>query len=413
MFYSPVWEYGEFKLVIRPDTPNYHAYWHGGGRAQRRSTGTSDLAEAQRFLIAIAEKHAAPAPERSASETPILDVVSDYIERLRTDGKYWRSSVSALKHLLEFTRLTGCRFVDQFGFDAQRQYVEWRMVRLKAQGHRASNATLNKELGVIRAALRSAHKRGRLESAPHVELLPTPPPRQRFLRPHEVKRLLAACETPHLRLYVLLALHTLQRPGAIFGLKVEQVDLGWGRIDFLPPGSSQNVKRRPVVPITPTLYPHLERAVADSITGHVLEYDGKPLKSVKRSFAKACERAGLDDVMLYTLRHTGATLMAASGVPLRQIAGWLGHTETRTTELYAKHHPDYLSEAAVSIERLFGGETAKFHPRSSLAGNEDEHLVYGDPPTHKLARSLKAAESGAGQTSCGHAKLDRHLEHRN
>ena len=48
--------------------------------------------------------------------------------------------------------------------------------------------------------------------------------------------------------------------------------------------------------------------------------------------------------------------MAAAGVPLRQIAGMLGHTEQRTTELYAKHHPDFLQAAASTLETLFGDQ---------------------------------------------------------
>ena len=45
--------------------------------------------------------------------------------------------------------------------------------------------------------------------------------------------------------------------------------------------------------------------------------------------------------------------MAQRGVPLREIAGYLGHSEQRTTELYAHHHPDFLMKNAArkSFER--------------------------------------------------------------
>lgn len=179
-----------------------------------------------------------------------------------------------------------------------------------------------------------------------------PPPRERFLRPQEIRALLSECHEPHLRLFVLMMLHTLQRPGAIFDLKHEQVDLELDRIDFLPPGRLQSTKRRPVVPITKTLRPELERAIASSQTGHVLEYKGQPVKSVRTAFEKACQRAGLEGVSPYVLRHTGATLMASMGVPLRQIAGFLGHSHQKTTEIYAKHHPDYLQDASEALDRL-------------------------------------------------------------
>src|SRR5690606_30709259 len=89
-------------------------------------------------------------------------------------------------------------------------------------------------------------------------------------------------------------------------------------------------------------------------TGFIVEYKGAPVREIKHSFRQACKRAGLGkDVTAYTLRHTGATLLAAAGVPLRQIGGMMGHSEARTTELYAKHSPDFLKEAASALDAIF------------------------------------------------------------
>jgi integrase len=43
--------------------------------------------------------------------------------------------------------------------------------------------------------------------------------------------------------------------------------------------------------------------------------------------------------------------MAQRGVPLREIAGYLGHSEQRTTELYAHHHPAFMERARAAFER--------------------------------------------------------------
>ena len=51
------------------------------------------------------------------------------------------------------------------------------------------------------------------------------------------------------------------------------------------------------------------------------------------SFGTACQRAGIAGVSPHTLRHTCGTWMAQRGVALHMIGGWLGHTDTRTTEL--------------------------------------------------------------------------------
>jgi integrase len=64
-----------------------------------------------------------------------------------------------------------------------------------------------------------------------------------------------------------------------------------------------------------------------------------PSKLQKR-FKKAGQRAGLRPVRFHDLRHTFGTRMAAAGAPLRAIQEWMGHTDSRTTSLYADYAPD-------------------------------------------------------------------------
>ena len=51
------------------------------------------------------------------------------------------------------------------------------------------------------------------------------------------------------------------------------------------------------------------------------------------------------------VRHALATELRARGVPEWECAGWLGHsTPYRTTEIYARFRPDYLSQARAAID---------------------------------------------------------------
>lgn len=237
--------------------------------------------------------------------------------------------------------------------DRQRHYIKQRKRDIKANGFTASNGTVNRELVVLRAAFNFAEKCGRVLDTPHVQLLPEPPPRDQAITARDCRRLLAACRKPHLRLFVLMALHTLQRTSTLLSLRVEQVDLVRSRIDFHPPGKPRTVKRPPVVPITRTLWPELAKAVRESQSGYVIEFDGKPVKSVRTAFRTAARKARLKGVAPIDLRHSGATLLAAAGVSMHQIAGMLGHSHLRTTERYAKHRPDYLQQAAETLDELF------------------------------------------------------------
>ena len=73
---------------------------------------------------------------------------------------------------------------------------------------------------------------------------------------------------------------------------------------------------------------------------------------LRRRFQAAARQAGLRPVRFHDLRHTFGTRMAAAGAPLRWIQEWLGHSDYRTTSLYADYAPD-LSQAAHWAARAF------------------------------------------------------------
>lgn len=369
-FYTKVWEHDGYHLVTRPDTPNYYIYWRPPkGRMRRISTGLTDRAAAERRLIEHAESRRVP-KKRSPHEVPLAEALQGYMTQ-RLNGKARKDAVSVARCFLAFMEAEAISVIAEMTTAMQKKYIEWRRknsVGRKAANGELSNGTINKDLETLRAALRFWQQEGHVAEVPHVRLLKKPPARDRFLTPEEVQRLLDCCVDQHLYVFVMLALHTLQRPGAIFDLRCEQVHLERGLIDFNPPGRPQSSKRRPVVPITETLRPVLERAIADSVTGHVVEYLAAPVRKLRRSFATACANACLKNVSPYTLRHTGATLLAAVGVPLWQISGMLGHSLTRTTEIYAKHAPGFLGDASDGLDQVYRPASLEVHPEQEGIG---------------------------------------------
>lgn len=223
--------------------------------------------------------------------------------------------------------------VDDITADSVRRYVAGRGVK---------PTTAARELTVLRAALHHAVAENIIDRAPTVTVPPPGPARDRWLTREEAGRLLDACHEDHLRLFIMLGLHTGARRGAILDLTWFQVDLERDRIDYNAPGRPQTQKRRPVVPINGPLHDALSAARKVAVAANVVEYRGKKVAGIRRSFAVACRRAGLEDVIPHTLRHTAATWMAQAGVSIVEIAQILGQSIQRTTERYIKHHPDYL-----------------------------------------------------------------------
>ena len=83
-----------------------------------------------------------------------------------------------------------------------------------------------------------------------------------------------------------------------------------------------------------------------------VEFNGKPVTSVKKGFQSAVRLAGLPGkITPHTLRHTAATWLMQRGVPIWEAAGFLGMSPEVLQNTYGHHHPDYLQGAAAAIGR--------------------------------------------------------------
>ena len=74
-----------------------------------------------------------------------------------------------------------------------------------------------------------------------------------------------------------------------------------------------------------------------------------------RRFKQATERAEVRAITYHELRHTFGTRMAAAGVPLRTLQQWMGHADSKTTQIYAHYQPSE-NEAEV-VDRAFAPPT--------------------------------------------------------
>ncbi len=88
---------------------------------------------------------------------------------------------------------------------------------------------------------------------------------------------------------------------------------------------------------------------------------GTPMSpsNLRRDLNVLTEAAGLGRWSPNELRHSAASLLSASGVPLEQIADLLGHTDTRMLLKHYRHPISRTVDAAVGpMERMFGDPEA-------------------------------------------------------
>jgi integrase len=322
--------------------------WNEGGRSRERATGTSDRGQAEKIFARWLLERANDQPRgpRYPAETGIAEILALYAEKRASELAAPERVGYAIDRLCDWW---GDRRVDAIRPETCRQY---RKARLRGG---VKEATASKELSALRASLNWAVKNGYLVSAPFVELPPRQPGRDRWLTRSEVARLLGESRRHeksrlHLPLFILIAVYTGARREAILSLRWSQIDLIKGRIDFNQPGRRQTNKRRPIIPIPRGLCWFLTRAQARASSPYVIAYDGDRILRIRRAFSGACRRAGLEGVTPHVLRHTCGTWLAQKGVDLWTIAGWLGHSQERTTELYAHHHPDFLAKARRALD---------------------------------------------------------------
>lgn len=128
-------------------------------------------------------------------------------------------------------------------------------------------------------------------------------------------------------------------------MKWNQIDLNGRTIDF---GRGFGNKRRSIVSMNDDVYEaHLE-AKELAQTEHVIEYNGRPTRAIKKAFSRLCESCGIK-ASPHVLRHTAATWLAMDGVPLSEVARLLGDSEKTVETVYGKHSPDYLRRAVTAL----------------------------------------------------------------
>lgn len=348
----------------------FYLHWTERGRSKRISTGISaaDPDAAQAFLQNWLRERARA--KRTGPGHPhqvrLADVIEEYLVEHGTHviaEETLQVSVRPLAYFFHadtLATMTPSRVQEYIAWRRQHsiQVLDAATGAIEVVKRPIANGTIIRELGgTLRPAIQHAIRQRRLVAGNYyVPLPPTPPGRQYWITRSEAARLLWEMRRDtrsrlHLPLYTLIALYTGQRRGAILELTWRQVDLVEGRIDFNPPGRPRTAKGRPHIPVPAPLLAALRRAHRRASSEFVIAYRGAPVLDVKTGFNSAAARAGLPDCTSHTLRHTAGTWMAQKGVPLYQIAGYLGHSESRTTELYAHHHPAFLSDARRAFER--------------------------------------------------------------
>jgi integrase len=309
--------------------------YYRDGKRKRHTLGTSSPSEAQRIAPALYTELTRP------KGTTVAELWNAY-----TAAKAGRAVVGTMKH-------TWKALEDRFG-PLEGETITTEHCRAHIEARRKAgiqDGTIHTELGHLRMVLVWAVKQNHIGKAVHIERPPKPKPPEKHLTRKQVLALLRATDAPHIRLFIHLGYATAGRKAAILGLTWDRVDFERGKINLKDPKLTTPHKGRAIVPMTRTLRAALQDARQGALTAYVVEWGGERVASVKKGLATASAKAGLPKVSHHMLRHSAAVRMAEDGVPMEEIASYLGHSNVKVTrDIYARFSPDHLRNAAESLE---------------------------------------------------------------
>jgi integrase len=329
------------RLWLRPERRNTdstlreRAVWVIRDGPRKVSTGclAEDRASAERALGEYLANKYQPNPARGCHPTEVLiaDVLTIYLtdiaprharedetkQRVLTLDAWW-----ADKTLAEVNG-ANCR-----AYVENRTRQCWKSAKPEKTGTEPRMVTAaagRRELEDLRAAINHHRREGLCSEIVSVVLPPRTDARERWLTRSEAARLLWAAwrarqvmrDNATLRSvgrFILVGLYTGTRSAAICGAALMptvgrgHVDLEQGVFYRRAIGRRQTKKRQPPVKLPPRLRAHMRRCAAKGLARKaVVEWNGKPVDSVRKGFAAAARAAGLgEEVTPHILRHTCA-----------------------------------------------------------------------------------------------------------
>lgn len=316
----------------------YYVKFYEHGHRIRRSLNTSNRREALKFKEQIERELAAGTYNVNQTDT-IVDVFWE--EYLNWASLHKRKSTVELERILWTQFIEFCRPA-KLG-DVTPRDVERFKARRAKDGLKPRS--INNSLRHLQAIYGHASKLGFYSGSnpfhgiSRIKIQRNPPI---FLKKEEIDEILERAASHGCDIYFVFAL------GIYAGLrKNEIVNARWEWFDFTRKlitlsahdGFELKDSDSRTVPLhdrlAEILLPHRQKEGFLLVAEKTITGKNRYRYEFKRIFSSVLKDAGLEWVTPHTLRHTFASQLAMAGVSLYKISKWLGHSDVKTTQIYA------------------------------------------------------------------------------
>jgi integrase len=337
---------GTGSIYQRNGSPVWWIKYHRHGRPFRESTHTTDSRKAENMLkTRLAEINQGtfmgPQLERTKVDELAVMFVRDY--RINSRKSLVDAETRWNRHLKPF--FGGMRAIDVTSEQLAR-YVD------KRQQDGAANATINREL----AALKRMFRLGQQSTPPRIIRAPKFPKlaenniRTGFLEDGHYRKLIDYCSELWFRSLVECGRTYGWRISELLSMRVSQLDLEQ-RVIRLEPGTTKNRDGREVL-----MTDAVQKLLAALVHGKsgddyvFTRANGKPVRDFRGTWQKACDHAGVPELLFHDLRRTGARNLRRAGVAegiIMKIGGW----RTRSVfERYAIVSRSDMNDAILKLQ---------------------------------------------------------------
>lgn len=324
----------------------YWIQWQDAAGQQRResSKSTSETVAKKLLQRRLGEKQQGTLPMlRSQSvrfeelrDALLADYRANNRKWLRTgkDGKHYICGVKPLENFFG-----GYRAVE-ISTDLLREFIAHR------QKEQVANGTINSSLALLRRMFRLAVQDRKLKEVPYFPMLKNAAPRKGFLEHAGFQKL--RTELPeYLKSVLTMGYFTGMRLGEILGLR-------WTNVSFIDAqirlDDTKNGEPR-TIPLVGELLEMLKiERQKNPNAEFVFMLNGQRLKSFRKAWMSACERAKLEGLLFHDLRRTGVRNLVRAGVPERVAMAVSGHRTRSTFERYNITSDRDLRDAAKKLE---------------------------------------------------------------
>lgn len=154
-------------------------------------------------------------------------------------------------------------------------------------------------------------------------------PRQSTLSREDLLKIREEAE-PHIQFALDLAYNLGVRTGPSELLALKWKDVDWENQVIRVFAPKTNKWR--TIPVNPEFKERMREAQKSAQSDFLVEYRGRPIKSLKGGFRGACRRAGIDDsVISYDVRHLFCSSLLSRGSDPVAVSQLMGHASTRMT----------------------------------------------------------------------------------